>query len=401
MKECISCHSKVGELLHACPNCGGTTFIQTGSGQDALSMLDAMQKQDEAKQYVDRGAQFFMQGRYAEAEKELKIAIKINPMNATAYGNIGGIFLKQGRYEEAIPYLEKALELNPRLEGVPQALSQAKNKGKTAAQKLAQPKSSQSISASKPILSKRLLVGVAGIVVILSVIAGLGFILMFGRDYLGQKNTVIFEPDYSKISTSVDSSVLEKTAEILTTRAKNLGYFSISFVVNGDGQIVGKIPSYIDTNAFVKKISQIGLLEFVDFGKTPLPKGAVISTDYKSIYIQQTGDKQWHTIMTNENIGETSVAKSQMGKFQISFSLTNNGRKTFADYTTANIGTYLAIVLDKVILSMPMINSAITDGNGIISGDFTQESAQDLAAILKTTPLPIPIKLVQSADSAK
>lgn len=89
-------------------------------------MIDGMQKQAEASRHVDQGAQFMMEGRYAEAEEELKKAIQVNPFNATAHGNMGGVFLKQERYEEAIPWLEKALELNPRLEGVPQALAQAR-----------------------------------------------------------------------------------------------------------------------------------------------------------------------------------------------------------------------------------------------------------------------------------
>jgi len=126
VKECVSCHNEVEDLYHTCPHCSGTTFVQAGSGQDALPMLDAMQKQAEAVQHVDRGSQFVMQGHYAEAERELRRAIEINPMNATAHGNMGGVFLRQGQPEEAIPWLEKALELNPRLEGVPQALAQAR-----------------------------------------------------------------------------------------------------------------------------------------------------------------------------------------------------------------------------------------------------------------------------------
>ena len=126
MKECLSCHSQIEDLRHTCPQCGGTAFMQAGSGPDALPILDAMQKQAEAAQYVDRGAQFIMQGRYAEAERELKKAIEINPMNATAHGNMGGVFLRQGQPYEAIPWIEKALELDPRLEGVPQALAQAR-----------------------------------------------------------------------------------------------------------------------------------------------------------------------------------------------------------------------------------------------------------------------------------
>ena len=111
-------------LSHTCPHCGGTAFYAADQG--AIDMLDSMSRQAEAKQHVDRGAQLLLQGRYAEAETELRRGIEINPMNATAHGNMGGIFLRQGQPENAIPWLERALELNPRLEGVPQALAQAR-----------------------------------------------------------------------------------------------------------------------------------------------------------------------------------------------------------------------------------------------------------------------------------
>jgi WD40 repeat protein len=126
LKECLACHKQVENLQHTCPYCGGTAFAQAGSGNDALSLLDSMQKQAEAAEHVDRGAQLIMQGRYAEAESELKKAIEINPLNATAHGNMGGIFIQQGMPEKAIPWLEKALQINPHLEGIPQALAQAR-----------------------------------------------------------------------------------------------------------------------------------------------------------------------------------------------------------------------------------------------------------------------------------
>jgi tetratricopeptide (TPR) repeat protein len=121
MKECLSCQRKIEDLRHICPHCGGKEF----SG-DALSMLDAMQKQSDARQHVDRGAELARQGRFAEAEKKLRQAIEINPLNATAHGNLGGVYLRRGMPEEAIPWLEKALELNPYLEGIPEALTQAR-----------------------------------------------------------------------------------------------------------------------------------------------------------------------------------------------------------------------------------------------------------------------------------
>lgn len=91
--------------------------------QDAASGLEAMAKQAEAAQYVTRGAHAILQGHYVQAEEDLRKAIAINPMNATAQANMGEIFRRQGRYGQAIPWFETALELDPGLEGVAVALA--------------------------------------------------------------------------------------------------------------------------------------------------------------------------------------------------------------------------------------------------------------------------------------
>ncbi len=68
----------------------------------------------------------------------------------------------------------------------------------------------------------------------------------------------------------------------------------------------------------------------------------------------------------------------------------------FADYTSKNVGKYLAISLDKKLISVPVIKTAITEGNGSISGSFTEASANNLAIQLRYGSLPIPLKVVQS-----
>lgn len=126
MKVCIACHSQVEDLRHTCPRCGGESFLVAGSGEEVASALDAMQKQLAAKQHVDRGGQLFLKGRHARAERELRRAIEINPMNATAHANMGAAYSARGRHIEAIPWFEKALELDPAIEGVPDALDRAR-----------------------------------------------------------------------------------------------------------------------------------------------------------------------------------------------------------------------------------------------------------------------------------
>jgi preprotein translocase subunit SecD len=53
----------------------------------------------------------------------------------------------------------------------------------------------------------------------------------------------------------------------------------------------------------------------------------------------------------------------------------------------------LGIVMDKIVISAPMINAHIPDGKGVIQGDFTQESAESLAMYITMGALPIPLKV--------
>ena len=384
--RCPACGKKIAEDVSLCPHCG----------IDLDAPLGDIERRTIAKQYSDKAQKTYDKGRNIKsALGDIDLAIQFEPESAE-FHNLRGLILDAiGKTDDAINSYHEAIRLNPNLEDAKANLIDAESDiGNESRKKLSNSSTQQDILL-------KVAIGVISTLVIICFISGIGLLYVFGRDYFGPKISIVFEPDYSQIS-AIDSSALEKTAEILTTRVHNLGYSNISFIVNDNNQIISKVPSYIDTKSLVEKISPIGLLEFVDLGNTPLPQGTVISTDLEDVYIQQTTDeKRWHTIMANEGINEASISKDEAGNFQIMFSLTDKGKKVFADHTTANIGAYLGIVLDKVVMSVPIINQPITDGQGMISGAYTQESAQDLVIILKATPLPIPIKLVQNTDSAK
>ncbi len=79
-----------------------------------------------AAERVDQAAELFLQGKHSAARQELEAALRINPRNATAHGNLGYIYLTLREPERAIPYLERALELEPDLEGITDALANAR-----------------------------------------------------------------------------------------------------------------------------------------------------------------------------------------------------------------------------------------------------------------------------------
>jgi preprotein translocase subunit SecD len=251
---------------------------------------------------------------------------------------------------------------------------------------------SESIPQQKSFLPKLLL-----ILLILSCLAcalvGAGvFYVTYGRAFLAPKNTVIFEPNLpSGVKTS--QTDLEETARILALRWNALGYAYpwVSFTVSPDGKIIGQIPTDVDP-ALIERTKIGGLLEFVDFRWTPVPDGTVIITDFGLRDPTASGIAK-HTILTGSDIKTISAPKSPFGGgFRLEFTLTENGKKIFADYTTKNQNTYLAIVLDKKVYSSPRINSPILDGSGVITGSFTQQSAQDFALYIRYGALPVPLR---------
>jgi preprotein translocase subunit SecD len=107
----------------------------------------------------------------------------------------------------------------------------------------------------------------------------------------------------------------------------------------------------------------------------------------------------YHTIMTGadlKSVAVTSNPNDPTAGIFIAFELTAKGATVFADHTTNNVGKYVAIVLDKKVISSPSINEPITGGKGIIQGSFTRDTANQLATVLRYGSLPVPLEVAQS-----
>lgn len=202
----------------------------------------------------------------------------------------------------------------------------------------------------------------------------------------------------------ITAEELENAKNILLNRANLLGVSEITMQTAGDRRIVAEFPGITNPEEVVATLKKTALLEFVDMGAAPLPEGTIIETDFgKAVATQGVPDATdttqpaiYHTVMTGADLETAAVSRTQVGQYQIAFTLTSDGAQIFSDYTSSHVGQYLAIVLDKQIVSAPRIESSITGGEGVVSGNFTQEAAQNLAIQLRSGALPIPIKVVES-----
>lgn len=246
----------------------------------------------------------------------------------------------------------------------------------------------------------------------------LDFVL--GLDLRGGVQALLEVPQ--SYTQTVTAQQLEDAQRILENRTNALGVSENVFQVAGDRRIVAEFPGLEDPERVLAVIKETGQLEFVDLGDTYLPEGTKIKTDLggessaskaptatanasQPTPTAQAGaaattpsatDKVWHTIMTGAHLKSVGVTTDNLGKYVISFELDSEGANIFKNYTAANVGKVLAIVLDKSVISAPKINSAIPDGKGIIEGSFTNDTANALAIQMRYGALPIPFEVVES-----
>jgi preprotein translocase subunit SecD len=108
-------------------------------------------------------------------------------------------------------------------------------------------------------------------------------------------------------------------------------------------------------------------------------------TKYQLGPVEVTGDAIDKATAVYNTGSSTSVAQG----WEIQFTLTGAGTDRFAEVTTRLQGRQLAIVVDQAVISAPTVQSPITNGNGVITGGFTEARAKDLATQLNAGALPV------------
>lgn len=210
---------------------------------------------------------------------------------------------------------------------------------------------------------------------------------------------VLLEADLPE-NAQIDAASMEIARDIVQQRTDALGVNENVIQIAGERRIVGEFPGLEDTESVLETIQQTGLLEFVDTGDFSPEPGTILYTDYSPTGDPVTapeGEIVYRTVMTGGELDSVAVTSDTFGTgYAISFRLKSSGMKVFADHTGANIGKFLTIVLDKQVISSPVINDAIIGGEGSISGDFDLESANAFAVQLRYGSLPVPLKIVET-----
>jgi preprotein translocase subunit SecD len=226
---------------------------------------------------------------------------------------------------------------------------------------------------------------------------------------------------------SIERAVAD-TVAIIERRLDIIGIRDFKVGVLGEaskGRIQVNLPHVTDQERMKKFITAGGHLEIVHVISPPNP--APVLT-YDSIQAAEAtvgkqgqtlrvlpfvstvdelagGQKKWAVVETpaiveGRDLRNASAVPSsaRANDYQISFTLRTEGANKLATWTGANINQYIGVVLNDEIKSIAFIKSQISD-SGEISGRFTKQSAEDLAQILNSGPLPAPVRIIEERNN--
>jgi preprotein translocase subunit SecD len=226
--------------------------------------------------------------------------------------------------------------------------------------------------------------------------------LTLGLDLQGG-SLLVFEGQDSP-TTKVTREAVDAAMRVIESRIDQLGVVEPTIQRQGLNRIMVELPGIQDPQRAIALIGKTALLEFVDTGLQSLPDGARWSADGKTVTLP-TGQPQGRPLQLQKKVILTGadLETAQAGFDQqsaqpiVSFTFKSQAARKFEDYTAANVGKYLTIALDNVVISSPVIRDRISGGSGQISGGFqTIDEARDLAVLLRGGALPIPMQMVEN-----
>lgn len=252
----------------------------------------------------------------------------------------------------------------------------------------------------------------------------LGRVLKLGLDLKGGTH-LLLEVDSSKLDENVKiKDAVDRATEIIRNRIDQFGVAEPMIAKQGDKWIVVQLPGIKDPKAAKDLIGKTALLEFRIVNKSKeanqvldlLREKGITPEEYRedpsaypditeimpegaSVYAskEDTGyyvlDK---AVLTGASLTNAKVEfGGQFGQPIVSIEFNKEGGRAFADITERNIEKNLAIVLDDIVQSAPVIRSRIPDGKAIIEGNFVAEDARLLATVLRAGALPAPVNVIE------
>jgi SecD/SecF fusion protein len=203
----------------------------------------------------------------------------------------------------------------------------------------------------------------------------------------------------------LQNDVVSRSIEVVRKRVDELGTKEPSIEQQGSDRIVVQVPGLSDPKHLLKILQTTAKMTFQMVDETGDLMAAITqhrippNDELLEQEIERKGVKQPPILVEKrvliagdrlKNAGANT--NSQTGQVVVTFRFDNVGAREFADITKENVNRRFAIVLDKKVLTAPVIREPILGGAGEIEGSFTFQTATDLSALLRAGALPAPLK---------
>ena len=204
----------------------------------------------------------------------------------------------------------------------------------------------------------------------------------------------------------IRESAINQSLEIVRRRIDETGTREPTIQRQGSERILVQLPGIEDPDRIKQIIGKTAKLSFQLLCPNTTVGDALMGRLPASCQLLESDDEvdangrpiqyvvRKRVMVRGENLIDAQ-ASFQDNQPVVSFSFDPVGARKFGDVTAKNIGKAFAIILDKKVISAPVIRSAITGGRGIISGNFTVQETTDFALLLRAGALPAPLTILE------
>jgi protein-export membrane protein SecD len=227
--------------------------------------------------------------------------------------------------------------------------------------------------------------------------------------YPGADGVVMKMSDAFKRNTK--EQILSQEIEVVRKRIDALGTREPTIQRQGEDRILVQVPGLSDPNRLIAilgktakmtfqlvdesaDVNQVMQSKIVPIGDELLPdvEGGQQPPGYplRMLVVQR------RVMVAGDRLTSAAAQTNQQtGQWVVSFRFDSVGAREFGDVTKENVGRRFAIVLDKQVISAPVIREPILGGSGQIEGNYTVQSAADLAVLLNAGALPAALKVIE------
>ncbi len=179
-------------------------------------------------------------------------------------------------------------------------------------------------------------------------------------------------------------------SKVLNQRLTSYPQLDARLAIEGN-RLVVSLPLDAEPSVVIAEASRVGRVEVVDGGSQFLTIGGTVKTGPRAIPDQGI----YQAVLTSGDFERAEAQQGEDGRPVIEFTLTPAGDARLTTHTAELRGYYLCLVADSRVINCPILRTPLIDRQGTIelTGDATLNDARTMAMLLRSGPLPVPLKL--------